>query len=149
ILPLIDLPVALYRSESVAVSAVMEHRGIPIDMEIFTRLQDKHTWASVRDAMVPVIDAQYGVYVKGKNGEWSFSNELFEACLERRGITGWPRLESGKLNMRRKVFENMTRGWPELEELRQLRHARDKMRKIKLAVGSDGRNRTVLWAFAS
>ena len=27
------------------------------------------------------------------------------------------------------------------------RHARDKMRKVKLAVGSDGRNRTVLWPF--
>jgi hypothetical protein len=149
ILTLIDLNIALYRSEFVAVSAVMEHRGPPIDMEIFPRLQDKHTWAAVRDAMVPIIDAQYGAYVKGRNGEWSFSNELFEAYLERHGITGWPRLESGKLNMRRKTFENMTRGWPELEELRQLRHARDKMRKIKLAVGPDGRNRTVLWAFQS
>ena len=33
--------------------------------------------------------------------------------------------------------------------MRQLRHARDKMRKIKLAVGADGRNRTVLWPFKS
>jgi hypothetical protein len=61
----------------------------------------------------------------------------------------WPRLESGKLNLRRKTFESMSKGWPELESLRQLRHARDKMRKIKLAVGSDGRNRTVLWPFQS
>src|SRR5262249_31601250 len=37
----------------------------------------------------------------------------------------------------------------QLEGLRQLRHARDKMRKIKLAVGADGRNRTVLWPFKS
>jgi hypothetical protein len=43
----------------------------------------------------------------------------------------------------------MSKGWPQLEELRQLRHARDKMRKIKLAVGADGRNRTVLWPFQS
>jgi DNA polymerase-1 len=41
----------------------------------------------------------------------------------------------------------MSKGWPQLEELRQLRHARDKMRKVKLAVGADGRNRTVLWPF--
>jgi DNA polymerase I-like protein with 3'-5' exonuclease and polymerase domains len=33
--------------------------------------------------------------------------------------------------------------------LRQLRHARNKMRKIELAVGADGRNRTVLWPFKS
>ena len=41
----------------------------------------------------------------------------------------------------------MAKGHPQLEGLRQLRHARDKMRKIKLAVGADGRNRTVLWPF--
>jgi hypothetical protein len=41
----------------------------------------------------------------------------------------------------------MSKGWPQLEDLRQLRHARDKMRKVKLAVGHDGRNRTVLWPF--
>jgi DNA polymerase-1 len=41
----------------------------------------------------------------------------------------------------------MCKGWPQLEGLRQLRHMRDKMRKIKLAVGTDGRNRTVLWPF--
>jgi DNA polymerase-1 len=41
----------------------------------------------------------------------------------------------------------MSKGWPQLEELRQLRYARDKMRKVKLAVGRDGRNRTVLWPF--
>jgi DNA polymerase I-like protein with 3'-5' exonuclease and polymerase domains len=49
--------------------------------------------------------------------------------------------------MQRKTFEEMSKGWPQLDELRQLRHARDKMRKVKLAVGHDGRNRTVLWPF--
>jgi hypothetical protein len=43
----------------------------------------------------------------------------------------------------------MTKGHPQLESLRQLRHTRDKMRKIKLAVGADGHNRTVLWPFKS
>jgi hypothetical protein len=147
-MPEINLELALYRGEFVASSARMEHRGVPIDMHIFQRLRDPKTWVSVRDAMVPVIDANYGVYVQAKNGDWTFSAERFETYLERRGID-WPRLESGKLNLRRKTFENMTKGWPELEELRQLRHARDKMRSVKLAVGADGRNRTVLWPFKS
>ena len=51
--------------------------------------------------------------------------------------------------MRRKTFENMSKGFLQLEPLRQLRHMRDKMRKIKLAVGADGRNCTVLWPFKS
>jgi DNA polymerase I-like protein with 3'-5' exonuclease and polymerase domains len=42
----------------------------------------------------------------------------------------------------------MSKSRPELEDLRQLRHARDKMRCIKLAV-DNGRNRTVLWPFQS
>ena len=146
-LPDIELDIALHRGEFVAVSARMEHRGVPIDMEIFPPLTDKHAWRYVRDAMVPVIDAQYGVYVKGPDGDWHFSMEKFEAYLERERIVGWPRLETGKLNMKRKTFEDMSKGHPELENLRQLRHARDKMRKIKLAVGADGRNRTVLWPF--
>jgi DNA polymerase I len=144
--PDFELDLALHWGEFVSVSASTEHRGVPIDMEIFPSLQDKKAWAYVRDALVPTIDAQYGVYVKGKDGEWSFSVALFEALLIRLGID-WPRLDSGKLNLRRKTFENMCKAWPELEELRQLRYARDKMRRVKLSVGRDGRNRTVLWPF--
>jgi DNA polymerase I len=143
----INLGVALYHGEFAAASALMEHRGVPIDMAVFAQLADKETWSAVRDAMVPAIDAQYGVYVRDDAGDWSFSLKLFMAYLAREGVTGWPVLESGKLNMRRKTFEDMTRGWPQLENLRQLRYARDKMRKVKLAVGTDGRNRTVLWPF--
>ncbi len=142
----IGLRVALYHGEFAAVSALMEHYGVPIDMEIFPQLADEAIWGAVRDAMVPAIDAKYGVYVRGENGEWSFNMELFDAYRAREGIA-WPRLESGKLNMQRKIFEDMSKGRPQLEDLRQLRHTRDKMRKIKLAVGADGRNRTVLWPF--
>ena len=142
----INLGLALYRGESVAVAAVMEHRGVPIDMAVFPRLQDKHAWAFVRDTMVPAIDSKYGVYVAGKDGEWHFNTELFKDYLARNGIT-WPLSDTGKLDLRRKTFESMCKAWPALEDLRQLRYARDKMRRIKLAVGADGRNRTVLWPF--
>jgi len=141
-----NLGVALYHGKFGVASTLMEHRGVPIDMEVFSQLADEDTWRAVRDAVVPVIDAQYGVYVRNAAGDWTFNAERFAAYLRREGI-GWPLLESGKLNLRRKTFEDMSKGWPQLEELRQLRHARDKMRKVKLAVGADGRNRTVLWPF--
>src|SRR4029077_13059138 len=129
----------------------MEHHGVPIDMEIFQQLAAKDVWRAVRDEMVPVVDAKYGVYVRRNNSsDWVFSRELWIAYLKREGIyDAWPRLASGALDMRRKNFEDMTEGFPALEALRQLRHARDKMRRIKLAVGHDGRNRTVLWPFKS
>jgi DNA polymerase I len=148
ILPESDLGVALHHGEFVAGSALMEHRGVPIDLEIFTQITDPETWRELRDAMVPAIDANYGVYVRNTTGDWTFSSQYFEEYLAREKI-GWPRLESGKLDLKRKTFEQMTKGCPQLEGLRQLRHVRDKMRKVKLAVGADGRNRTVLWPFKS
>ena len=146
-LPEIDLDVATYRGAFVQSLARMEHRGVPIDREIYRLLSDNDAWRYVRDAMVPVIDAQYGVYVRGADGDWHFSLECFEAYLNREGITGWLRTETGKLSTSRETFEDMCRGYPQLESLRQLRHARDKMRRIKLTVGVDSRNRTVLWPF--
>ena len=145
---MISLGIALYHGEFAAVSALMEHNGVPIDMPIFQQLADKNIWREVRDAMVPEIDAQYGVYVRDRTDNWTFNMERFETYLSREGLlASWPRTENGKLSMKRKTFEDMSKGWPQLEELRQLRHARDKMRKVKLTVGSDGRNRTVLWPF--
>lgn len=146
--PLVDLDTLLHWSEFAAVWAAMTHRGVPMDMEKFRLFQDPHAWAFVRDALVPEIDAQYGVYVKDKAGEWHFNIEQFEKYLVRSGID-WPRKENCKLDLRRKTFESMAKAWPELEPLRQLRHMRDKMRRIKLEVGADGRNRTTLWPFVS
>ena len=145
------LGIALYHGEFAAMSALMEHHGVPIDLEILQQLADKDVWQAVRDEMVPAIDARYGVYVRRNNSsDWVFSREMWIAYLKREGIYDvWPRLVSGALDMRRKTFEDMTKGFPQLEPLRQLRHARDKMRRIKLAVGHDARNRTVLWPFKS
>jgi DNA polymerase-1 len=59
-----DLGVALYHGEFAAASALMQHHGVPIDMQVFSPLADDETWRAVRDAAVPAIDAQYGVYVR-------------------------------------------------------------------------------------
>lgn len=150
ILSELDFGIALYWGEFAAVSAQMQHNGVPIDLPIFQVLADPDVWRGVRDEMVPVIDAQYGVYVRNATGDWTFNREKWVAYLKREGLYDlWPRLENGALDMRRRTFENMTKGFPQLEALRQLRHSRDKLRKIKLAVGADGRNRTVLWPFKS
>jgi DNA polymerase-1 len=145
----VNLDTLLHWGEFAAVSAVMDHRGVPTNMEVASLLLDKHAWVFVRDAIVPKINAQYGVYVQDAAGEWHFSIPMFEAYLACAGIT-WPRHEgSGKLDLRSKTFDSMAKAYPETESLRQLRHIRNKMRRIKLAIGADGRNRTVLWPFVS
>jgi DNA polymerase I len=148
LLPHIDLPLALHRGEFVAALARSEHVGVPIDMEIFSQLADKKTWREIRDAMVPLVDV-HGVYVRDKLEEWHWNNANFKELLASEGIN-WPRKEdTGKLDLRRKTFESMAKAYPQIEPLRQLRYIRDKLRSIKLSVGHDGRNRTVLWPFSS
>jgi DNA polymerase I len=143
-LPEIDLDIALQRGEVVAASARMEHLGVPMDMEILPQLTNKRAWNAVRDALVPVIDAAYGVYVRNQAGDWSFSMDNFTDYLKRENIA-WPVTEKGKLSTSNRTFESMGKALPQLEPLRQLRYARNKLRKVKLAVGKDGRNRTTLW----
>jgi hypothetical protein len=81
-LPDINLDIALHWGEFVGVLAKMEHRGVPIDLEVFQQLADKRAWKFVRDAMVPEIDSQYGVYVKDTRGEWHFNLEKFAQYLD-------------------------------------------------------------------
>jgi DNA polymerase I len=147
LLPYIDLRIALHRGEAVAALARSEHVGVPIDMEIYLQLADQKTWREIRDTMVPLVDI-HGVYVCDKLGEWHWNNACFEELLVAEEIN-WPRAETGKLDLRRKTFENMAKAYPQIEPLRQLRYIRDKLRNIQLSVGRDGRNRTVLWPFSS
>ena len=146
--PHVTLDTLLHWGEFAAVSAAMEHNGVPIDMEIANQLLDPNAWTFVRDAIVPSINAQYGVYVQDAAGQWSFNNECFQAYCDHEGIV-WPRHEAtGKLDLRDDTFDDMATTYPQIAALCQLRHIRNKMRQVTLAIGSDGRNRTVLWPFA-
>ena len=147
--PYVDLDTLLHWGEFAAVSAAMEHRGVPINMEIASLLlRTRKPGPLSATPSCPGSTPQYGVYVQDSAGEWSFSTALFEAYCVRAGIA-WPRHEGGKLDLRDKTFDSMAKAYPQTEALRQLRHTRNKMRKVKLAIGADGRNRTVLWPFAS
>ncbi len=61
----------------------------------------------------------------------------------------WPRHETGALKLDEDTFKMMASAYPILRPLQELRHALSGLRLNDLAVGGDGRNRTVLWAFKS
>jgi hypothetical protein len=147
LMPHLDLPIALHRGEAVASLALSQHHGVPIDMEVFAPLADQKSWRELRDSMVPLVDTA-GIYVRDQGGEWHWNNLRFEEWVGSQNIQ-WPRSESGKLDLRRSTFDSMAKAYPQVEPLRQLRYIRSKLRTIKLSVGADGRNRTVLWAFSS
>lgn len=139
--PRIDLPRALLRGRYMAAASAMEHAGAPIDVETLLRLRER--WTGIQDDLIAGIDADYGVY-EGR----TFKTERFARWLVAKNIP-WPRLESGGLALEDDVFRQMARAYPAVSPLRELRSSLAELRLNDLAVGQDGRNRTILSAFRS
>jgi hypothetical protein len=124
-----------------AAAAAMEHHGTPIDAQMLERL--RQGWAGIQDQLIAAVDADYGVY----DGR-SFKLDRFAAWLAAEGIP-WPRLESGQLDLSDGTFRQQARAYPRVSPLRELRSSLAELRLNDLAVGRDGRNRTILSAFRS
>lgn len=139
--PLLDLPRALMRGRYNIALAIMESTGVPIDFELYQELC-KH-WESIKSRLIEDINLDYGVYVNG-----TFKEALFAEYLSRQNIR-WPMLPSGKLALDDETFKTMSKTYPILAPLRNLRDSLGKMRLNALQVGNDGRNRCLLSPFSS
>jgi hypothetical protein len=138
-LPDIDLPRALLRGRFMATAAVMEHHGTPIDVEMLEHL--RRGWSTIQDGLIVAIDRDYGVY----DGR-TFKLDRFMTWLAASKIP-WPRLETGRLDLSDNTFRQMARLYPRVSPLQELRSSLAELRWNDLAVGHDGRNRTILSAF--
>lgn len=137
--PSLDGERSLLRGDYMRAAAAMERTGIPVDAAQLSILRTG--WHDIQDALVSRIDGDFGVF-DGRR----FSASRFEAWLVRRDIP-WPRLESGSLALDDQTFREMARLRPEVQPLRDLRHALAQLRLSDLAIGPDARNRTMLSAF--
>jgi DNA polymerase I len=140
-LPKIDLPRALLRGRYMAAASAMEHNGAPIDVGTWQLLCER--WTDIQDQLIADIDRNYDVY----DGR-SFKLDRFARWLASNNIP-WPRLESGQLDLSDDTFRQQSRAHPEVSPLRELRSSLSDLRLNDLAVGRDGRNRTILSAFRS
>jgi hypothetical protein len=140
-LPLIDLPRALLRGRYMKAAASIEHNGTPIDTNTLAQLRAH--WTDIQDELIAKIDADYGVY----DGR-TFKADRWERYLIAHNIP-WPRLESGRLDLEDRTFREMAKAYPLVSPIRELRSALSELRLNDLAVGEDGRNRTLLSVFAS
>src|SRR5262245_24874977 len=135
----IDLPRALLRGRYMAAAAAMEFNGVPIDVPALGLLR-RH-WTNIQDDLIASIDVDYGVF-DGRSfraqrwAEWLITNNI-----------PWPRLESDRLDLSDDAFREMARTYPKVAPMRELRSALSELRLNDLAVGADGRNRTILSAF--
>ena len=132
---------ALLRGRYMAAVARMERTGVPVDAETLTAIRDG--WGAIKGDLIREVDADYGVYENG-----SFKAGLFAKYLADRGIP-WPKTESGRLQLDQDTFRDQAKAYPELAPLRELRHSLSELRIEKLAVGPDGRNRTMLSPFGA
>jgi DNA polymerase I len=132
---------AIWRGRYMGAVATMEHNGIPIDTETLGIVQSK--WSDIQDAMIADVDSGYGVY----DGR-TFKADRFAEYLAQAGIP-WPRLDTGGLALDDDTFRSMAKAYPQVSPLRELRHSLGELRLNSLAVGIDGRNRTLLSPFRS
>jgi DNA polymerase-1 len=140
--PRIALGQAVLRGRYMVAAARIERAGIPIDTGMLARI--RANWDGITMRVIEEIDQLYGVY-EGKH----FRTALYANYLATKGIP-WPRLRTGELALDRDTFKDMARIYPDLEPLKELRASLSEMRPCSsLAVGKDGRNRTVLWAFGA
>ena len=117
----------------------MEHNGVPIDVETLELFRRR--WTDIQDELIAEIDADYRVY----DGR-TFKADRFARWLATNRIP-WPLLESGNLALDDGTFRQMARAYPAVSPLRELRSSLSDLRLNDLAVGKDGRNRTILSAF--
>ena len=137
----LQLNQALLRGRYMKAVGSMQHRGIPIDLDLLAKLNIN--WDTIKLKLIKKVDTQFGVYIEG-----SFKEALFEAYLAREGIP-WPRLDSGRLALDRDTFSGMSKRYPSIQPLHELRKTLGELKLNKLAVGHDGRNRTLLSPFAA
>src|SRR5262249_36763980 len=122
-----------------AAVAAIENHGVPIDVDTLGRLQQR--WQDIQGELIAAIDVDYGVF-----DGLTFKQDKFGEWLARADIP-WPRLETGKLDLSDDAFRQSARTYPQVAPLRELRSALSEMRLNDLAVGRDGRNRTLLSPF--
>jgi hypothetical protein len=140
-LPELDLPRAVLRGRYMRAVALMEWAGVPIDVEALFLLRNR--WESIQDRLIQSVDSRFGVF----DGR-TFVAERWADWLARSGIP-WPRHPSGALMLDDGTFRELARSHRDVALMRELRHSLSQLRLEDLAIGADGRNRTLLSPFGA
>jgi hypothetical protein len=140
-----SLPHALFRAKYQWAMARTENRGVPLDLPMLNQIRQH--WNGIRCDLVRELDRSFGVY-EIEDGEPHWRRDNFKALVQRHGMS-WPVYENGMLDETDQTFREMATRYPLIEPLRELRYSQSKLRLNDLAVGSDGRNRTLLGAYGT
>ena len=100
---------ALLRGRYMNAVGSMQHRGIPIDLEILQNLD--FSWEEIKIDLIETVNQDFGVYSDGV-----FKEVLFETYLAQQNIA-WPRLDSGRLMLDKDTFSSMSTRYPKAQPL--------------------------------
>jgi hypothetical protein len=140
-----SMPQAMFRAKFQWAIAQQEHRGVPLNLPLLTRIRNH--WQGIRLDLVTELDRPFGCY-EIADGVAHWRKERFADYVRRGGMV-WRRLESGALDETDQAFREMAGKYPQIEQLRELRYSLSKLRLHDLSVGRDGRNRASLWAYGT
>jgi DNA polymerase I len=138
--------VLFWSSYSANCVALIQARGIPIDMPLWNLVQENK--GAVIGELLRRFDPSYGsdIPIYTPEGEWNY--DRFERWLIRTGVVAWPRLDSGQLDIDSDAFRSMYHV-PGIEGLHALRDSLGFIVKARLPIGRDGRNRPSLFPFGT
>lgn len=138
--PARDLPRAILRGRYAWAVAQVERNGVPMDVHILARLREG--WDGLKGKLISSVD-RHGIYVDG-----SFKEERFSRFLQAQGIP-WPKLPSGRLALDDDTFRQQAKICRSIAPYHELRASLSRLKLNDLAIGRDGRNRTMLSPFGS
>jgi DNA polymerase I len=126
--------------------ALIQARGMPIDVPLWNLVQENK--AAVITELLRQLDPSSSSEdpIYNAAGEWS--SHRFERWLINTGVSAWPRLDSGRLDLDGDAFRLMYHV-PGIEGLHALRDSLRVIQTAKLPIGRDGRNRPSLFPFGT
>ena len=113
IIPNLDLQRALLRGRYMKAVAHMEANGVPINEKLHEKIVQNAD--AIRTNLIRTLGTEYGVYEREK-----FRTSLFEDYLKRSQIL-WPRLATGRPDLKDETFSYMALRYPKLKNLKLLR----------------------------
>jgi DNA polymerase I len=123
----------------------IEHRGIPIDVTNWRRIEEHRL--ALRAILTDRCNELFDLYVDG-----SWNNQKFVEFLLRNDIP-WPTYPDNTPILRDATFSEMSdvygELYPQISEVRQFRQTLAQLRESKLFVGADSRNRYMLGQFVA
>ena len=137
----VDLSRALHRGNYMLEVAKFEHRGIPMDVDLYDRIRTH--WEPIKRHLVAAMDKDFGVF-----DGIVFKHDRFAEMVTRRGYE-WDLTECGRLCTDDDYMRGRAQSYPELEPLRQLLGLLDQFKRMQIAVGPDGRNRASIMPFGT